>query len=140
MFIINRPKFLDRFLEPYTWLSVGIIIKPRDATMDPAIIDHEACHLQEQWSAGILVSALLLPFDYWALLGLPIGIVLWLVAWRFVRSFRLWTEVRGIRAELELTAYDKRDNVALAYAIDLAGPRYHHAAKTINQALDLLTK
>jgi hypothetical protein len=140
MFIINRPQFLDHFLAPYTWLSIGIIIKPRDATMDPAIIDHEACHLQEQWSAGILVSALLLPFDYWALLGLPIGVLVWLALWRLSRSFRLAAEVRGIRDELRLTPHDQRDNVALAYAIDLAGPRYHYAAKTINQALDLLTK
>lgn len=140
MFIINRPKFLDRFLAPYTWLSVGIIIKPRDASMDPAIIAHEYSHIREQWLLGGTYVLAAIPVGLWSLLGLPVGIMVWLTLWRFSRQFRLWTEVRGIRAELRLTAYDKRDNVALAYAIDLAGSRYHHAAKTINQALDLLTK
>ena len=140
MFIINRPKFLDRFLAPYTWLSIGIIIKPRDMPLDQATIAHEAVHISEQLCAGIIAGAFLLPLGYWALLGMPIGVLVWLALWRFSRSFRLAAEVRGIRDELRLTSHDQRDNVALAYAIDLAGPRYHYAAKTINQALDLLTK
>lgn len=146
--IWNRPAILDGMLHPNTWLSVGVVLKPKMATMDNAIIAHEMVHIREQWAMGALVAfglSWVMPGPFMGILtgllvGLVGGIVAWLLLWLWCRPFRLSAEVRGIRKELEHTPKEDRYRVALAYAKALCGPSYRWAARNTSQAMDLLLK
>lgn len=138
--ILPRPRLLDRYLAPWTWLTAGVILHPRGAYLDPAIVAHERVHLREQWGLGAVLALALLPLGWWCLLGLPVGVLLWLALWRWCRPWRLAAEVRGIRAELALTPEPGREALAWAYASDLASPRYHWAARTVDEAWGRLVR
>ena len=142
--IWNRPAWSDKLLGKNTWLSVGVILKPKQATMDNAIIAHEMVHIREQWAMGALMAfglSWVMPVAFMGLLvGLVGGIVAWLMLWLWCRQFRLAAEVRGIRKELEHTPKEDRYRVALAYAKALCGPSYRWAARNTSHAMDLLLK
>lgn len=142
--IWNRPEWTNKVLGKNTCVSVGVILKPKQAPMDNAIIAHEMVHIREQWAMGALMAfglSWVMPGAFTGLLvGLVGGIAAWLLLWLLCRPFRLAAEVRGIRKELEHTPKEDRYRVALAYAKALCGPSYRWAAKNTPQAMDLLLK
>lgn len=111
-----KPFWLRWVTAPGTWVTLAPTIYhpahmlPQDF---PALVAHETVHLQHQESLG-----------KW----------LWLWRWFTNRSFRLFVEVDGIAAEVLATPPALREQLVKAYARDLAGSMYFHAAKSVDEA------
>ena len=134
--VFQRPRFLDRFFAPWTWVTLGVILYPRHLVPGdfPAILAHERVHQMEQLLAGALLLPLGLLWWPLALLAPLLGVATWLALWRFVRPFRAAAEVRGIRAELAAAPAGHRARLVECYAAELAGERYFWAFSTPEDA------
>lgn len=135
--MIPRPAFLDSLLEPYTWITVGLILYPRhlDPREFPAIVAHERVHQRSQ-ALACVSWLIILALVWWPLVFLAplLGVASWLALWRFCRPFRAAAEVRGIRAELALTPAGHRARLIECYAVDLSSERYHFAFGSVEEA------
>lgn len=117
-----KPFWLRWFTNTGTWVTLApTIYHPAHMLpqQHPELVAHEVVHIWQQESAG-----------KWR----------WLWSWFTNRSFRLAVEAEGIAAEVWASPPALRQGLMEAYAADLAGSMYFHAASSVAEAYAAISR
>ncbi len=115
-----KPWWLRLITKPWQWVTIWPhIYRPSDRLPEhyPAIVIHEQVHLAQQASV-----------NRWR----------WIWTYLMNRRFRLEMEARAIAAEVRAHSPVMRESIIRAYALQLSGPDYRHAAASYEDAVSAI--